>query len=114
MANKERIKKWVDALRSGKYKQARGALRENVGEGEYTYCCLGVATDIYEKETGNEIEWKNKEYLPLEVMDWYGLEANNPELTVDSYDYPASELNDELFWSFRDIADAVEHFFLND
>ena len=33
--------KWVEALRSGKYKQGRGQLR--LGD---TYCCLGVLCDI--------------------------------------------------------------------
>jgi len=31
--------KWVAALRSGKYKQGKGALRHS----DNTYCCLGVA-----------------------------------------------------------------------
>ena len=39
--NKANIKLWVDALRSGKYQQARGALK--TGD---AYCCLGVACDI--------------------------------------------------------------------
>jgi len=39
--NKEAIRKWVDALRSGKYKQATGQLRVND-----SYCCLGVACEL--------------------------------------------------------------------
>lgn len=35
--------KWIDALRSGKYKQGRAALR-NIQED--TYCCLGVLCEI--------------------------------------------------------------------
>lgn len=34
--------KWVKALRSGKYKQARGILKNSRGE----MCCLGVLADI--------------------------------------------------------------------
>lgn len=34
-------KKWIAALRSGKYKQTQGTLVEDFGEGR-TYCCLGV------------------------------------------------------------------------
>lgn len=35
-------KKWVEALRSGKYKQGLGQLRYGRGNNE-RYCCLGVA-----------------------------------------------------------------------
>ena len=42
---KPEIKKlWVDALRSGEYKQAREVLRTNGGT---SFCCLGVLTDLY-------------------------------------------------------------------
>jgi hypothetical protein len=34
--------KWVGALRSGKYKQARKKLRDTDPDGETRYCCLGV------------------------------------------------------------------------
>ena len=45
----KRIKaKWVKALRSGKYKQARGVLRNAFG----AMCCMGVLTDIRTLETG--------------------------------------------------------------
>jgi len=34
--------RWVEALRSGKYKQARGTLRDATG----AMCCLGVLAEI--------------------------------------------------------------------
>lgn len=37
----ELVEKWATALESGKYKQARGALRKGDG-----FCCLGVLLDI--------------------------------------------------------------------
>lgn len=41
-----RIKQlWIDALRSGEYPQARGALKTVSG-----YCCLGVLCDLAAKE----------------------------------------------------------------
>ena len=43
--------KWVDALRSGEYKQTRGALRGDDEGNEPKFCCLGVACDLYAKET---------------------------------------------------------------
>jgi hypothetical protein len=39
-------KKWVAALRSGKYKQGKGGLRNQHGE----FCCLGVACDVMDPD----------------------------------------------------------------
>lgn len=48
--------KWVAALEGDDYEQGRGALcRVNKDTGERTYCCLGVATDLYQKATGNAL-----------------------------------------------------------
>lgn len=38
--------RWVDALRSGDYTQASGALRRPYPDGETAYCCLGVLCAI--------------------------------------------------------------------
>ena len=43
-------RKWVEALRSGKYSQCRDALRK-----ESDYCCLGVLCDLQAPE-----EWRNE------------------------------------------------------
>lgn len=39
--NQEIKAKWVEALRSGRYKQGRGVLRQG-----NEFCCLGVLADI--------------------------------------------------------------------
>lgn len=39
---KRDIKKWTDALRSGKYKKTKRTLQDAKG-----YCCLGVACDLF-------------------------------------------------------------------
>jgi hypothetical protein len=39
---KWKIKKWIKALRSGKWKQSRGAFRGTKGG----YCCLAVADEV--------------------------------------------------------------------
>ena len=48
-----RIKaEWLDALRSGEYKQANGALHEiDPATGAASFCCLGVLCDLHRKET---------------------------------------------------------------
>lgn len=39
-------RKWVEALRSGEYKQGRSSLKQKSGDESYKYCCLGVAAEI--------------------------------------------------------------------
>jgi hypothetical protein len=52
-----RIKKlWINALRSGEYKQEHGCLMSEHSSGERAHCCLAVLTDLYINETGGG-EW---------------------------------------------------------
>ena len=112
---KKRIKLLVEALRSGEYKQARDALR--VGN---RYCCLGVACDVYRKETGSG-EWIRSKYgprfmsfldevagMPSAVAGWYGL-TGNPVLV--SLNTSAVNAND-TGRTFTEIADAFEKDYL--
>ena len=48
--NKTIMKKWVKALRSGKYKQGRGTLCQVDKKGNESFCCLGVLCDLYNKD----------------------------------------------------------------
>ena len=43
--NRELMEKWVAALRSGEYKQHRGALRSHEDD-DVGFCCLGVLRNI--------------------------------------------------------------------
>lgn len=107
-------KKWLEALRSGEYKQGKEALRLP----DNTFCCLGVLCDLHAKETGNQ--WLpvdgDMEYLggtcvvPDEVMQWAGLPEEDPlvgGLTDQDKKY-ISCLNDELDYTFSEIADVIE------
>ena len=84
MSTKEARALWVKALRSGEYKQARGQLRK-----EDTYCCLGVACDLYGKHVLKEDRWKPFKdsplsytflgqggALPRQVVKWLGLKRS--------------------------------------
>jgi len=42
-------KDWLEALRSGEYKQGKGKLRRTV-KGEVRHCCLGVLCDLRDPE----------------------------------------------------------------
>lgn len=133
--SKENIRKWVDALRSGEYKQTTGRLRGDVG-----FCCLGVACDLYGKEHGEpwvgEGEFMRRIDMPSQaVADWLGVGEPNPvlaRLESDDWEDPdagytvtpggdresdgiglrASELNDDYGWTFDQIASAIEATYL--
>ncbi len=48
-------RKWMQALRSGKYTQGKGRLKRTKKDGTHTYCCLGVLRDLYPKcQGGND------------------------------------------------------------
>lgn len=109
---KRRRALWAKALESGKYTQATGMLRNDIG-----YCCLGVACDVFRKATGRG-KWVNKGFggflldgrlrdavLPSTVADWFGLGNPNPRLGEDSIE--ATELNDRLNTDFHQIAQMV-------
>lgn len=52
--------KWVDALRSGKYRQCRNQLRSDDRE---AYCCLGVLAELYVEVFGADIIEREQENL---------------------------------------------------
>lgn len=122
----------VAALRSGEFSQAKSMLH-NADTGGY--CCLGVACEVYRRETGDG-EWRQeggdllgryKKFLncdldlPNKVAEWFGL----PEITpgrldtspsvvyTDEYGYKHSDaltnLNDDKGMTFDEIADAIEN-----
>jgi hypothetical protein len=102
---KPKIKKlWLAALRSGKYKQGRRALRD-----KNKFCCLGVLCDVHSKAKG--MEWDGEEYLgsastlPAQVFKWAGLAGPNP--MVDHFKDSLAGKNDGGM-SFKGIADLIE------
>ena len=79
---------WVDALRSGNFAQCKEYLHEEVG-GKHSYCCLGVACELYLRHVGDIKETESDDYdtnisrhayegeyeaLPKKVQDWLGLD----------------------------------------
>lgn len=62
------IKRWLKALRSGKYKQGKGALCRWIPGGAEEFCCLGVAAHVLIPG-----EWNRPAYADLdesEEFDW--------------------------------------------
>lgn len=141
MPNQQVIKQWVDALRSGEYKQATGRLgrhdswTDHYGETyQPGHCCLGVLCELAAKAgviTRVEdpafqglIKYDSEvNVLPSRVAYWAGLDSCNPTVdypivwadeagTVDQGTDTLSTLNDEQDMSFDQIADAIEMKFL--
>lgn len=89
--NKDAIRLWVNALRSGEYRQAIGALAQK-RRGEWGYCCLGVACEVSIRDglklpvseiKGSGLYGRDSEcsYLPGEVLEWLGIESTGPVIT---------------------------------
>lgn len=116
--NQEVKTKWLEALRSGEYKQGRSFLHKNG-----SFCCLGVLCDLYAKEKPTHGKWEsvdgddimgfrtmetgptNKVYLPLEVADWAGLSDINPAILNGMKLSTMNDMGD----GFEKIAKAIEN-----
>lgn len=114
--NPEVKAKWLAELRSGEKKQGKGTLCRDNLEGDRTYCCLGVLSQIAADEGvipqpvrfslryryGPDQNWAD---LPVEVMRWADLESNDPL----AGDEALSSMNDRSA-TFRVIAEAIEEY----
>lgn len=107
----DNAKKWVKVLRSGEYPQGTCYLNR-----DGKFCCLGVACELYQKETGALTVRENNSIvtyqgldgaLPNLVKDWLGLSS----VTGSFYELNITESlagkNDSGF-SFNEIADIIE------
>lgn len=88
-ANVENIRKWVEALRSGRYEQTSGTLAAVDIDGKITgHCCLGVACEvagIVPRVAHQEARYDGDSVkLPQTAQDWLGISEANPELSTDS------------------------------
>lgn len=97
---------WLNALRSGKYEQGQGSLNE-----DGKFCCLGVLTDLYIRETNQEWEEQYDNsfsfedsscFLPPSVQKWARLD-DSPRVNGRSL----AVLNDGGA-SFEELADLIE------
>jgi hypothetical protein len=115
MMNPEWKAKWVEALRSDKYRQVQGRLRDVNGNG---FCCLGVLCDIVDPTQweirgylkaekyfhGIDDYGKKWDMLPNSVAVAVGLEGGDPVLGGGRATY----WNDDKDYSFDQIADIIE------
>jgi hypothetical protein len=120
--NPEVKTKWLDALRSGEYKQSEGLLRSDTDE----YCCLGILCQIAADEgvisqpTLNTDEYsdrymysdgdnRNSMYLSEKVAKWAGLDNLTGYVISKNGAISLSSMNDEGK-PFDQIADVIEEY----
>ena len=110
MTRDEMRQKWLDALRSGEYKQSISQLHSEDG-----FCCLGVACVVLKDELGLKVEtsYENdfsydgaRVTAPDKLVDALGLYSEFGDLP-DKTGSLAS-LNDGEVYTFEQIADEIE------
>lgn len=111
----ENAKKWVEALRSGEFKQATEVLEDGYGG----FCCLAVACIIYERETGNSLPRSENGTLNLDSVDgelieefdvvreWLGLGSGHGHFYGKPFCSSLLAMNDSGA-SFTRIANIIE------
>ena len=108
---KKEIQPWLDALRSGKYKQTRNYLKTIKG-----YCCLGVLCAI------EKMNWSlnNNNGYTYFISDGENASSLLPTSLKIKYDINIRmqnelvHLNDVLKLSFPEIADHIEKHYIED
>jgi len=66
--------RWLEALRSGKYKQTTGYLRDDDG-----FCCLGVLCDVVKNDKAVKVKWAERADRWVATTD-YTFDGNRDEL----------------------------------
>jgi hypothetical protein len=114
--NLDNIKKWIAALRSGEYKQITGGLKRHLApdSNEVGYCCLGVACEVFGKESGDTFNLEERKIwpyfsflnqytmLPKQVIAFLDLQGDRDVLDK------LIRMNDQGGASFEFIADFLE------
>jgi len=114
--NRKQFDKWIRALKSGRYKQTIGTLQDEMG-----YCCLGVACKVLipkdkliirEDSLGRKFMVGNlpsdQKYAPkwLKSVTNVDIEYKGKCLSEE-----LTSLNDDMKFSFKEIAKALEETF---
>ena len=128
--NKAEIKdKWLKELRSGKHKQVKGTLVEQLPDGTLGYCCLGV---LVCKVLGEDIQPEVRIELPDDDYDIFegsaSVYARINKILGETWEIPAdghfpnrdifradanshlTTQNDDYDQSFAQIADQIEKY----
>lgn len=90
------LRRWIDALRSGEYKQVRGFLYSPSG-----YCGLGIAARLFESARLDRREFR---YAELENLLLLNGSAIYGDVGI------CVHINDDEELSFNEIADIIEDY----
>ena len=124
--NPEAKRLWLEALRSGEYEQGRGHLQR-----KGTWCCMGVACDVARKNgvhldvspvihecglpdcerQGDEdwVTYDGEPGLPPDaVNEWAGVSLQHVALNTPLGAKTFVTLNDQIGYTFDQIADLIE------
>ena len=114
--NPEIKKKWVEALRSGKFKQGKGALYKSTSG----YCCLGVLCKVmgYKfvpsknffsmSKISCDTEGEMVTILSDEIYQKAGLDTNKGSRVFINDEYLYLTEHNDHGKTFEEIADAIE------
>lgn len=105
----QEFKTWIEALRSGKYKQTQGRL-----ERDNKFCCLGVACEVLIPEEKKLRNIYNELHGQLTL---HQINAQNWLQRIDEDFYnktrnKLTNLNDWQDFTFNEIADLLEAVYL--
>jgi len=99
-------KRWVNALRSGKYTQGTDSLAVGTDDKIEYHCCLGVACDLIDPDS-----WKPDRSLFVDVLyGWKGHGSGttkNLPFVTPTVGRKLAEMNDSGL-TFSEIADWIE------
>jgi hypothetical protein len=117
--HRKRIQLWVDALRSGKYKQGYFKLCDNTKCdclcNFKCYCVLGVAFQTYSKYAKKKMNiTKLSMYLNAQVSKWFFNTSliDDPPVYYYHKETRCIILNDDLRVNFNELANAIETTYL--
>jgi hypothetical protein len=102
-------KRWLEALRSGEYKQGRRVLRKLD-----TYCCLGVLCNLYDPSNWHQTDYEESAAPIYKYYDRDSYPPPNVLLAVGLEKQEAKKLamyNDRFRMPFEQIASILEKHF---
>jgi hypothetical protein len=131
---KDIAKKWVKALRSGKYKQGECYLKQFNDNGQAKHCCLGVLCELYNdsmrknhkktlstkirsKHSTDCVTFNNKEgELPKVVMKWADIKDPIGRYIIETKNSPLGKIEEigsladknDIGITFKTISNFIE------
>ena len=116
----EIAREWAELLESGAYQQGKTVLAQVTKDGK-KYCCLGVLCELAIKH-GVHLEVNREQdnityddrlgLLPSSVLEWADIVSTDGDVHLGAGEY-ASELNDNLGYSFQEIAQIIRQHYVD-